>query len=734
VGLGIGITTVAQADIYEFSYTGLFTMLDSSGKALQNTSYPYYGDTTWGYGNRTQISGTTNFDTVTGAGTATVNPFNFFSGGSATASGVFFQSIGGGLMLGNMNFNWNGSDITTNIVLDGSGLFAAVGGGVSPLIGAVLDQDYCTSSGACATPASDGIKKGNYPIGPTPIATSPFNVSGSAGFGTTLGQLSLGTDDGIGGTPMDNGPFSGFNANFDFLSTTVTGYNDTTKPVLTFSPSAQVSIDLNAAFDENTPGVVVNCADNADGSGTLNTDGSSSNTSLSFTVNASDLVALDTSTSGAYTVRYNCSDNAGARTAVDDPNNPGTTTVPVNNISDDVIFNVIVADPDAPVITILNDGQPTIHEACTVYNDAGATATDPQEGDLTGAIIPTDVNGIFGQTLLAGTPDATVEYNVSDTNGSLNNVGTTLQAVKRIRTVKTVDSLAPIITINGFSAGNATTTIEVTEQGTYAIPDATSLDANSCSAVTSGGAVATADTINFVVPDGQDSVSSDLTYADSDVFGNSASVTLTVVVERSKPVITLLDEGGSPVSVGDFILPVGNDYSEYGMNIHDVQGGDLTGIIATGSAAGTDARLGQGDLTYTITGTVDSNTVGDYVITYTATDSDGYSSTITRNVKVADGVGIGNFTMLDPNGIGVGGTNDVTYVWDGRFSDPSGTLDTDGYTVPSDPDGVMTIASPEPFSGANWTAKEVRVYQGPVKLKFDVTCRDADSKANPRNI
>ena len=218
--LSAAIVAPAQAAVINMDYSGLFTMLSPTGVALQNTSYPFYGDATWGYGIRSQISGTMTFDTATGAGSGTVEPFNFFSKGPATASGVTFQSIGGGLMLGNMNFNWNNTDITTNIVLDASGLFGALAGGIPP-VGAVLDQTSCGGL-PCATPASEGINKGKLPIGPVPIATSSFNVDGSAGLGTTLGMLSLGTDDGIGGTPMDNGPFSGFNANFDILSVTVT--------------------------------------------------------------------------------------------------------------------------------------------------------------------------------------------------------------------------------------------------------------------------------------------------------------------------------------------------------------------------------------------------------------------------------------------------------------------------------------------------------------------------------
>ena len=218
------VAAPSQAAVLDMTYDGLFTMLTSAGAPLQNTSYPYYGDTTWGYGIRTQISGTMQFDTATGYGTGTVTPFAFYDGGDAVASGIEFQSIGGNLMIGNMNFAWNNNDIATQIVLDGSGLFNAMNTYGLPPVGMTLDQAACIGDAAnlnCSLPASDGIK-GNLPIGVVPIATSALNVLGATGVGTTIGQLSLGTDpDGIGGTPMDNGPFEFFNANFDMTSITI---------------------------------------------------------------------------------------------------------------------------------------------------------------------------------------------------------------------------------------------------------------------------------------------------------------------------------------------------------------------------------------------------------------------------------------------------------------------------------------------------------------------------------
>ena len=222
VALTGAVAAPAQADVIDMSYTGVFTMLNSAGGVTQNNSYPYFGDPTWGYGRRTQIAGTMQFDTATGAGSGTVNPFEFFAGGPAVASGVSMQSIGGGVVLGNMLFSWNGSDITTNIVLNAGGFFNAVGAGLT--VGQTLDATSCGVLGGCSLPAADTIK-GAANIGLAPISTSSFNVSGSTGFGTTLGQLGLGTDDGIGGSPMDNGPFALSNANFDIMSSTITNIN-----------------------------------------------------------------------------------------------------------------------------------------------------------------------------------------------------------------------------------------------------------------------------------------------------------------------------------------------------------------------------------------------------------------------------------------------------------------------------------------------------------------------------
>ncbi|MDG1955107.1 MAG: choice-of-anchor D domain-containing protein [Polaribacter sp.] len=86
-----------------------------------------------------------------------------------------------------------------------------------------------------------------------------------------------------------------------------------------------------------------------------------------------------------------------------------------------------VNDNTPPVITLLGDANVTI-EVGTSYTDAGATASDNYDGDLTGAIVT--VNNVDAST----TGTYTVTYNVSDASGN--------DAVQVTRTVNVVSSLS----------------------------------------------------------------------------------------------------------------------------------------------------------------------------------------------------------------------------------------------------------------------------------------------------
>ena len=236
----VGVIAPAQAANLTFDWTGTFTMLNSLGQYVANSDFasvsPYYG-------NRTPITGTMTFDTVTGAGTGTVGAFNFFGAGPAVAHSITMQSIGDGmggpgtLVFGSMLFDWNSNNnISVQVVLDAAGLFAAL-----PTLanGGTVNQTSCAAVGSgCAVAASDGVNAGTakkpvyYSMGALPVAMTTYNVNnagtaiGGGTYTTSTGVVTYGSNDAIGGTFMDNGPFVGFNANFDMLSVTLTGCTD----------------------------------------------------------------------------------------------------------------------------------------------------------------------------------------------------------------------------------------------------------------------------------------------------------------------------------------------------------------------------------------------------------------------------------------------------------------------------------------------------------------------------
>jgi len=725
-----------QADIYEFTFSNggipgacavgfpttcpvgeaWFTILDPSGIQLQNTSYPYYGDDTWGYGLRTQIDGSLIMDSTTGVGNASIAPFEFFTKGPAVTSGITMKDVpegddpGGNLWLTNMTFAWNSNTILTQVTLDFSGIIAEL---PTIAVSDVIDATDCGVSGACATPASNLIRKGRYPIGPVPVATSSFNIVGATGVATVLDDLSLGADDAIGGTPNDNGPFSGFNANFDFGTLTLAAYNDTTAPVLTLG-SATLNLTQGDAFDENNPGVSVTCADAADGADDL-TDSVGTNANISFTVdNGNGGAAVDISTVGSYEVLYTCTDNASARAAItDDPNTPavGDATVPTDNTSPaTTVLTVNVSAAGVPSITITN-GTPTAHQACTTYTDAGATYTDPEDGGPFAVTDITDATPIIGGGNEPNEGSYSIVYNAVDTD--------TNAPAPQTRTVNVTDTTGPVIAITG----GAAVTLESTDSAGYVVPAATATDANGdCNAVM-GGVATTADTVDFTVPAGLDSLDTTLRYFASDTAGtpNQSQSNQVVTVERSEPVITLIG--------GRVVLNVGDIYVEQGMDVHDVQDGDLTAVTTSGSTVGTGA--GASNLTHnivirdasnTVVGSIDSSVDGGrYTISYDVTDSDANTATsVSRNVSIGVFAEGSNFTMLNPEGMSFGGTNDVVFDWDETFN--TDETDTDFTKM------LISSALPQPFFSFLWTAHHIRVY-GPGTYSFDTTCTTTQLEA-----
>ncbi|HVF67319.1 MAG TPA: immunoglobulin-like domain-containing protein [Pyrinomonadaceae bacterium] len=287
-------------------------------------------------------------------------------------------------------------------------------------------------------------------------------------------------------------------------------------------------------------------------------------------------------------------------------------------------FSVTVIDKRTVAVTVIGAADITV-ECRNGFTDAGATATDGTNvlpvtttvtvPDPSGA---TDSNGDAIQVPAPGNVvnpnkpnNYLITYTASDGNG---NTG------KATRTVRVVDTAPPVITIAGIenftpqtevvtvvNDDGTTSTVNVTILvGTvechdgFSAPTATAFDG--CDNVSVP--VTTSGSVDMGTPGVYD-----LIYRATDVAGNDAERRLRVnVVDTTGPEISL--NGASPMTV----------------ECH-------TSFTDPGASA---ADACEGPVPVSASGSVDPNTVGTYVITYTASDSGGRTTTKTRTVNVVD--------------------------------------------------------------------------------------------------
>ncbi|HDP34453.1 MAG TPA: DUF5011 domain-containing protein, partial [Candidatus Hydrogenedentes bacterium] len=321
---------------------------------------------------------------------------------------------------------------------------------------------------------------------------------------------------------------------------------DTTPPVITLLGNSTVTVECNAAYTDEG----ATASDICDGN---------------LTASITTTNPVDTAVPGAYTVRYNVSDGAA--------NSAAEATRTVN-----------VVDTVPPVITRLGDALVNV-ECGDTYTDAGATATDVCDGDLTASIavvesVNMSVPGIY-----------LVTYNVSD--AALN------AATEVTRIVNVADTTPPAITLVGDD------TVSVECKDAYVDAGATATDA--CGGDLTASIVVT-NPVNTSIPGAYT-----VRYNVSDAAANAATeATRTVnVVDTTPPAITLL--GNATVNV-----ECGNTYVDTGATASDVCGGNLTSAIVTVSNVNT--------------GAVDS-----YMVTYNVSDaSSNPAPEVTRTVNVVD--------------------------------------------------------------------------------------------------
>lgn len=240
----IALSTSVNAAVFEFHFTGQYTLLGTDGS----------------YADQQAIDSTLTYDDSSGAGFSaglTIANFDTF-GSTATIYGITLQrETGTNLIVGNMLADWNiNTGIPLSMVWDATGLFNAIDFGLQA--GDVISGTNLKRNGATianvgsAIPASDGtynpytgqfLNQGPAPLAITTLNTSTLCVPGVYGQpGATNGDcignaLSGGapfTDDEISGSPMIDGPFVGFNVNFDIgsgNSLTVLSVDSTVVPI-----------------------------------------------------------------------------------------------------------------------------------------------------------------------------------------------------------------------------------------------------------------------------------------------------------------------------------------------------------------------------------------------------------------------------------------------------------------------------------------------------------------------
>jgi len=240
VATALILSTSVHATSIKFHFTGRLTVVSSDGNSIvtDNQSAGIFDP----YGLQTPISSTFTYDTVTGYGQAQdfLAPFDFLIGGGTTVHDMSMQRIAGSnLMLGNMLINWAGTDgIPVSMIWDASGLLGAIDlapGGIQAndvISGTnLLRNGQLVGDVGSAIPATDGFVHNGYTVnqGPAPLAMTTLDTNptclpndnnywdDNCLFVNPSADGILG-DDGIAGSQLTDGPFPGFNINFDLGS------------------------------------------------------------------------------------------------------------------------------------------------------------------------------------------------------------------------------------------------------------------------------------------------------------------------------------------------------------------------------------------------------------------------------------------------------------------------------------------------------------------------------------
>lgn len=281
-------------------------------------------------------------------------------------------------------------------------------------------------------------------------------------------------------------------------------------------------------------------------------------------------------------------------------------------LSDCVTRTIYVVDTQAPEICLVSvDGNYTIPGED--YEEEGFSATDNYDGDLTNQVKKEEQEG-------------RITYTVTDSSGN---------TTKVTRTIFYLDPVAPEITLEGDTYITLQAGTDYEELGYTAIDNC---DGDITERVMVSGEVDSSCLGEYV-----------LIYTVIDSYGNEAIAQRTICyIDTEKPQITL--NGGNEI-----ILNVGTEYVDAGYQAIDNYDGDITEKVV-------------------VNGTVNSDQIGTYTITYSVTDSNGNTSEAERIVTCYDSV---------PPTIILAGSKNITINAGTAYTEP-------GYTASDNYDGDIT--------------------------------------------
>jgi len=354
-----------------YDLTAVFQMREPTGNEFLDGGGNATTDST--------VTGSLVIDHATGNGTITMASTQSFFGQAWTADDITIVKQVDGTYLADMMFHWGANDIHVTLDLEAS-----------------------------------------------------FNlVDGTA----TLTALDGPGADGVIGNPMDNGPFAGQNAGFDFALTNQTDVTYDAVPGAAEDTAYVINV-LDNDTDIDDDALTVTTATAPNGSVVINTDGT-----LTYTG--------DTNYNGTDIITYTISDgNGGESTA--------TVTVGISAVNDDPIAT------DDTAITVDED---TASDAINVLgNDS-----DAADGDTLSVAAATATNGSVvinadGTLTYTGNADFngadTITYTVSDGNGGTDTatVGVT---VNPTADAPVIDTAAIIAAMGDIEFGGDPVTIDV---------------------------------------------------------------------------------------------------------------------------------------------------------------------------------------------------------------------------------------------------------------------------------